>query len=266
MSVPLNMDWNILSTMGDGSFSTVYKASNATKHAAALKEMKTSYSEFEREVDAMYRARHPHVIELLGAFPFESCHYIAMELADCDMHSKLSMKKRFAEASAFHIVQQVLAAMYHIHTVGLAHNDIKLENVLLFGTDEASALAKLCDFGQAMPVSQYRSGIMLGTFAYSSPEVRSNVAHDARLSDLFALGMVWFAAISGVLPFDNSESGIMLFQKMMKREASGIYTKTTKLLQYCGVPVSLSRLTTTRLDAMLMFQPRRRVYEVLTLK
>src|SRR6185503_2132153 len=100
------------------------------------------------------------------------------------------------------ILRDVAAALGYAHKQGVIHRDVKTENILV---DSITGRAMVTDFGiarmgEAAPLTA--TGQVLGTVYYLSPEQVAGEAVDAR-SDIYALGVVGFATLSGQFPFDG---------------------------------------------------------------
>ena len=114
-----------------------------------------------------------------------------------------------------HIFSQVVSAVSYVHSKGLAHQDIKLENILF---DEHMNV-KLADFGYA--TRQISTFIKLGSQGHMAPELYTNEEHDAQKADVFALGVVLFTLKTGVAPFKSAEITDEFYGQM--------YSRTSKL-------------------------------------
>lgn len=95
----------------------------------------------------------------------------------------------------FHML---ISAVEHMHSVGVFHRDIKLENVLLDSTFNL----KLIDFGFSS--SERRTDKMIGTEGSAAPEISLNQMYQSDLADLFSCGVVLFAMIFCQKPFKTS--------------------------------------------------------------
>src|SRR5262249_51206426 len=109
------------------------------------------------------------------------------------------------------IATQMAEGLGHAHERGLVHRDLKPENIILVPDDGGERVC-LVDFGIAILRDEgganvsgklTTEGIVLGTPHYMSPEQACNQAIDHR-TDLFALGLIIYEMIAGVLPFDGT--------------------------------------------------------------
>lgn len=162
---------------------------------------------FRREAQAMAAISHPHVVAVhdMGDEPVP---YIVMELVNGRSLADLLRERRaLPVAQALDLASQVLAGLAVAHAHGLVHRDIKPGNVLL----AANGTAKVADFGivraaRGAGTALTRSGRLIGTPHYMSPEQvlgRSDI--DGR-SDLYSVGVMLFQMLAGRLPFEADSS------------------------------------------------------------
>jgi testis-specific serine kinase len=139
-------------------------------------------------------------------------------------------ERRLSEDRACGFFRQIVAGIDYIHSQGVAHKDIKCENIML---DEDEKV-KIIDFGFAknykvapkvtdatpdknsLPLSQtlkkkeverdHRlSETYCGSYAYASPEILQGIPHNPFLADVWAIGCVLYAMVFGRLPFDDKD-------------------------------------------------------------
>jgi serine/threonine-protein kinase len=108
-----------------------------------------------------------------------------------------------------YVVAETASALDYAHTHGVIHRDIKPANIMLL----RGGHVKVTDFGIAKAVSssQTKSGIVLGTPNYMSPEQINGHAIDGR-SDIFSLGVVFFELLTGQLPFQGKTLTNLFYQ------------------------------------------------------
>uniref|UniRef100_A0ACD5ZTP0 Uncharacterized protein n=1 Tax=Avena sativa TaxID=4498 RepID=A0ACD5ZTP0_AVESA len=173
-----------------------------------------------REVAAMRRLRHPGVLRLHEVLATRSRIYLVMELAPRgDLQSALAAnRKGFPERTARRIFVQLASALAHCHARGVAHRDVKPQNILL---DAAGGL-KVSDFGlsAALVVPGSADALLLtacGTPAYAAPEVLRRKAYDGAKADAWSCGVVLFVLLAGRLPFDDANI-VEMCSKALRRE------------------------------------------------
>ncbi|MGH7434591.1 MAG: serine/threonine-protein kinase [Polyangiaceae bacterium] len=179
-------------------------------------QMAEAQARFEREAKAAASLRSPHVVQILDHGIFEGTPYIAMELLDGEEWGKrLHRVGRMPPAEVIKIVSEVGRALTKAHAVGIVHRDLKPENIYLVKDDDRE-IAKVLDFGIAKATgnevsgSNTKTGAMLGTPYYMSPEQAQGVKAVDHRSDLWSLGVIVFQAITGRLPFESEALGDLL--------------------------------------------------------
>jgi len=155
---------------------------------------------FQRESRMAAAIDHPNVIPVYAAGEHHGSLYLVMRyVGGTDLHALLREQGALEPERAAELVAQVAAALDAAHAAGLVHRDVKPANVLL-----ADDHAYLSDFGltrlAASETSLTESGRWIGTVEYSSPEQLRGERTDAR-ADVYSLGCVLFAALTGRPPF-----------------------------------------------------------------
>ena len=150
-----------------------------------------------REIRVLKRLSHQSVIRVFDVVESHSRIYVVMEY--CEGGSLLDYvrgKKRLSEAEACAFMPQVLRGLENCHENGVVHRDIKLENLLL---DEESRM-KIIDFGLSAILQPGRKlRVHCGSPSYAAPEIVSRKLYAGPPVDVWSLGVVPFAMISGYL-------------------------------------------------------------------
>jgi len=154
------------------------------------------------EVNIYLPLRHANVANLLGVHESNQVISFVMELCDGgELHSRLRRKRRFAEEQARRLMHEMLLALEHIHSAGIVHRDVKLQN-WMYETDAEDSPIKLIDFGFATrwdgvtPMTE-----TLGSPHYVAPEVLGRRGYTDKC-DMWGLGVCAYAMIAGRYPFD----------------------------------------------------------------
>jgi hypothetical protein len=170
---------------------------------------------FEREAKSAAQLRSPHVVQVIDHGVWEGTPYIAMELLEGeDLGSRLRRVGRIAPRDIVRITEQVGRALTKAHGSGIIHRDLKPDNIFLVPDDDRE-IAKVLDFGIAKTGTDLvsgttKTGAMLGTPYYMSPEqAQGTKAIDAR-ADLWSMGVIVFECVTGVRPFDSEALGDLL--------------------------------------------------------
>src|SRR5262249_43609950 len=140
--------------------------------------------------------------------------YLAMEWIEGETLSQRLTRSRLSVEKSVEVAKQIAAAIGAGHRRGVVHRDVKPANVLLAGDSLESV--KLVDFGVArrgeQDVTLTKTGEVVGTLPYMSPEqARGDVEIDAR-SDVFSLGAVLFECLTGRKPFVADAAHAVLFK------------------------------------------------------
>ncbi len=203
-------NYEIRHVLGEGGMGTVFYAIDVQlRREVALKCLRPEVASnpgvmdrFRNEAQAQAQLNHPNVAHLYEYFQFGSEHYMAMEFVNGSTLAKiLRVKVRlpWEEAAAYGV--QALRGLEHAHKHGIIHRDIKPTNLILNQENQV----KLTDFGIARVNGSShatRSGVVIGTYEYISPEAAQALPTTA-LSDLYSLGVVLFELVAGRLPFSS---------------------------------------------------------------
>ncbi|XP_059730324.1 testis-specific serine/threonine-protein kinase 5-like isoform X6 [Bos taurus] len=174
-----------------------------------------------REISSLNATyKHLNVVQLYETFANSRRTYLVLELAahgDLLEHINATSAHRrcpgLEEEEARRLLWQLVSAVAHCHNSGIVHRDLKCENILL---DDRGCL-KLSDFGFAN-----RSGLknsLLSTFcgsvAYTAPEILMSKKYNGEQADLWSLGVILYAMVTGKLPFKECQPHGMLY--LMRR-------------------------------------------------
>ncbi len=222
--------YEILRLLGQGGMGAVYKASDPVlDRVVAVKtinpglvggELRDEYLErFRREARAAGRLSHPNIVSVfdLGFDEATATPFIVMEyVPGVSLEAVLTENPILPVDQAVEIVEQVGSALEEAHRHGVIHRDIKPANVFL----DDRGRVKVGDFGVArLEGSELtQSGIGIGTPGYTAPEVLRGGVADTR-SDVFALGVLAYRALTGERPFDGATREILGID-ILEREPS----------------------------------------------
>jgi len=200
--------------LGTGSMGAVYRADDlALGRPVAIKILHShlgasaeAIARFHREALIGGRLAHPNCV---GVTDVGTCDdgatFLAMELLDGEaLVDVLGREHRIPWRRALHIARHVLHGLGHAHAQGIVHRDVKPDNIFLTPRDGDPDFARVVDFGVAKMADNSPAitqiGLTVGTPAYVSPEQAFGNQLDGR-SDLYALSVVLFQAITGRAPF-----------------------------------------------------------------
>ena len=201
-----------------GGAARVYAGRAPGGHPVAVKilhpELAVSVTaeRFLREVQFLRRITHPHIGRVLDSGEADYLLYFVMDWIEGPTLRQHVEKVRRASLSDVHrIARDLLNALGYAHDLGIAHRDVKPENVVL-----AANGAVLLDFGIAKAIAESgvtrltRSGFTVGTSAYMSPEQVAGVQDIDHRTDLYSLACVLFEALAGRPPFVHAKEEVVL--------------------------------------------------------
>jgi polo-like kinase 4 len=202
-------DLEIISPLGRGAYSVVYKVKTRSKNEFyALKVVNKSNpsstrvtKRLENEISLQRSLSHKNIVQLLKSFEDQDNFYLLLELCSGgDLFSYLKSSGKLEESEAKKICGHVVEGISYLHSRNILHRDLKLGNILL--TEDKTA--KIADFGlatQLRDLSEERN-TLCGTPNYISPEIVSRRPYGLS-SDLWSLGCILFACLTGHPPFDS---------------------------------------------------------------
>jgi serine/threonine-protein kinase len=175
---------------------------------------------FEREAKAAAQLRSPNVVQILDYGVWQDVPYIAMEyLEGEDLAQRLDRVWVLAPGETCYLTSQVARALSKAHAAGIVHRDLKPENVFL-AHDGDEETVKVLDFGIAKRPSTEigdtgtKTGSLLGTPFYMSPEQARGVKAVDYRSDLWSLAVIVYQCLTGQLPFESEGLGDVLAKIM----------------------------------------------------
>jgi serine/threonine protein kinase len=204
---PINACYIMGDVLGAGSFSVVREATQrATGKRLAVKIFNPEKSGREaalKEIAILQESAHAGVVKFVEYFEEDGRVCMVTEVVPGrDASACLSERGSYSEDDCRTIVKQVLSVLVHMHSKGISHRDLKLDNIVFGENDDLSSL-RLIDFGLA---SQYTLekpffSKSCGTPAYCAPEVLRRDARYGTSCDIWSLGVTLFMLLSGEPPF-----------------------------------------------------------------
>jgi len=214
--------YEIIKELGKGAMGTVYLGKDPKiNREVAIKTMALS-QEFEadelqevkdrffREAETAGMLNHPNIVTIFDAGEEHDLAYIAMEyLNGTDLAPYTKKEKLLPPAASMKICGKVAEALHYAHAQNVVHRDIKPANIMLL----KDKTVKVTDFGIARITasSKTKTGVVLGTPSYMSPEQLSGKHVDGR-SDIFSLGVMLYEMLTGVRPFRGDSMATLMFQ------------------------------------------------------
>ena len=185
-------------------------------------ELDEAKARFFREAETAGRLNHPHIVTIYDAGEEHDLCFIAMELLKGkDLIPYTKPEALLPMARVVSITARVADALGYAHRQNVVHRDIKPANIMY---DLELDNPKVTDFGIARVTdsSKTKTGMVLGTPSYMSPEQLSGKKVDGR-SDLFSLAVSMYQMLSGQLPFVGDSMAQLMF-KIANEEAADIRT------------------------------------------
>src|SRR5262245_38775849 len=219
--IPSVPGYEILGVLGRGGMGVVYKARHkklnrlvalkmvlAGAHASAHQ-----LARFYTEAEAVAQLQHPNIVQIYEVAELEGLPFFSLEFVGGGTLAKKIDGKPQPPREAAVTVELLARAMAAAHERGILHRDLKPANVLL----DADGMPKITDFGLAKRIeddsSQTKSGTLMGTPSYMSPEQARGETHEIGvLSDQYSLGAVLYELLTGRPPFAGPTMLETLFQ------------------------------------------------------
>ena len=213
--------YEIQSPLGAGGMGEVYKARDTRlDRVVAIKVLRGHVAadpqlreRFDREARAISSLNHPHICALYDVGSQDGIDFLVMEYLDGETLAERIVRTPLTVAESLEIARQIAEALEAAHDKGIVHRDLKPSNVAL----TSDGHVKVLDFGlakvhagegashevsQSPTVMATRSGAVVGTAAYMSPE-QANGREADRASDVWAFGCVLYEMLTGRRPFEG---------------------------------------------------------------
>jgi eukaryotic-like serine/threonine-protein kinase len=217
----------IVEQIGAGGMGEVYLAKHRRiERKAAIKLLLPALSRdadivnrFFNEARATSLITHPGIVQIFDCDVFEDRAYIVMEyLEGANLNAALIRNGAFEIPMALWVCGQIASALTAAHAKGIIHRDLKPENVFLAQDPlrGGATVVKILDFGIAKltdrtgPSSHTRTGSILGTPIYMSPEQCRGISSIDHRTDIYALGGILFEMLAGRPPFVKEAPGDLL--------------------------------------------------------
>jgi serine/threonine-protein kinase len=210
--------YRVVRTLGQGGMGTVYHGvNNKTNDPVAIKVISAGMAQhqrfrrrFDAEIQTLLKLKHPGIVQLIGFGEEKGLLFYSMEYVDGEnLQQLLRREKRMAWPRVIDMAIEICSALKHAHDFGIIHRDLKPANLMI----NSQGRVKLTDFGIAKLFGGADStveGAVLGTADFMPPEQAEGKPVSVR-SDLYSLGSVCYAALTGRAPYQGKTIPEVLF-------------------------------------------------------
>jgi serine/threonine protein kinase len=213
--------YGVSESIGSGNYAEVYeayslkKSKNVAVKVIDLKKANQNYrvNFLPREFEVLRQLKHPGFIKIYEISQTHSKIFIVMELAaKGTIADWLRDRGSLSENTAWAMFKEVLEALHYMHSLHIAHRDIKLENILL----TAKFHPKLSDFSYAIIFEgkSKLSDTFCGSLPYFSPEILQRKPYNPLICDVWSLGVCLFIMLNDGLPFKIADDNVMLNKQL----------------------------------------------------
>ncbi len=221
--------YRVIRIIGEGGMGAVFEGENLRINRrvaikvlhAALATNKEVVQRFEREAQAAGRIGNDHILEVLdlGDLP-DGDFFMVMEFLEGEpLSDRIRRLGRMTPEQVAPLMTQVLTGLQAAHAAGIIHRDLKPDNIFVLREKAGQKdFVKIIDFGISKfqplggEMKMTRTGSVMGTPYYMSPEQASGSSEADHRSDVYAIGVMMYEAVTGKVPFEASTFNQLLFK------------------------------------------------------
>jgi serine/threonine protein kinase len=247
-------NYRITRQIGAGGMGVVFLAQHEViERQVAIKLLREEFAgdeglvtRFFNEARAAAAAKHPGIVEIIDVGYDGGQAFIMMELIEgITLGKYLRQCERLSPMEAMDLTRQVASALSAAHARDVVHRDLKPSNIMLVPSDIPNRhITKVFDFGIAKLFgensSHTRTGILMGTPTYMSPEQCKGAAKVDHRSDLYSLGCILYSLLTGKRVFTGEGEGEVI--------AKHIYEPPTPPIDFVPLPEDLNSIVLRLLE------------------
>ena len=209
-SIRLIGSFQILGQIGQGSFSHVNLAKNLeTNEIVCVKILSKRSLKKDAEVEALRKevqilseVKHENVVKFFDFLEDINNYYIFMEYCEGDrLQSLIERPKLLSVSFVKTVFKQIIDALVFLHEKGIAHRDLKPDNIIVDHDDHV----KIIDFGLSTDQAFQLRETYCGSLAFASPECVRHIPYSATKSDVWSAGLILYSMLVGGLPWKSRD-------------------------------------------------------------
>jgi eukaryotic-like serine/threonine-protein kinase len=221
--------YRIVRLLGEGGMGAVFEGENTRiKRRVAIKVLHAAIAHdagvarrFQQEAQAAGHIGNEHIIEVLDLGELSNGdHFMVMEYLDGEtLTDRIKRLGRLSPEQALPLFRQILEGLGAAHDAGILHRDLKPDNIFILHEKAGQKdFVKIIDFGiskfapLAGEMKMTRTGTLMGTPYYMSPEQASGAREMNTQSDIYAVGVILYEALTGAVPFDAPTFNQLMFR------------------------------------------------------
>lgn len=194
--------YEVKQSIGKGSYAEVFLGQSSSGESVAVKvyQKHTLKSDILtnliNEIQVMKILRHDHIVKFKDVYQTDTTVNLVMNYCgQLSLYSQLKSQKHLPKDKSLQYLKQLLHLLQYLHHLGVAHRDVKLENILIQHDN-----LYLIDLGFSTFTDTF-SRVFCGTPSYMAPEILTKQQYDSKKSDIWSAGIILAAMVQGAFPF-----------------------------------------------------------------
>ena len=256
-------DYHLTALLGRGGMGAVYRAEHTVlRKEVAIKILPrqagddpSAVARFQREMQAVGRLDHRHIVRALDAGEVDGINFLAMDLIEgVDLSELTRGRLRFPVEESCELVRQLAEGLAYVHSQGLIHRDVKPSNVMISQEADGEIRVRILDLGLALlpdcdsanaPLTSESQ--LVGTLEYMAPEQTETTEDLDHRVDIYSLGVTLYRLLTGSIPFRGRDlkSPARRLRALTTRDPESVSTRVE------GLPAALVNLV----DSMIARNP-----------